>query len=167
MLSVLAGGAMARAQRVAGLGADTNYRQAMGRIIESRFEEMWAHREGTILGRDPEELHDMRVGSRRLRAAMDVAVACFPRKYSYYHDTIKELTDVLGGVRDMDVMRDALLAYRDTRTPEERPAINRLIADIRTQRDTRRIELIAYFHRLETERFDVRFRGFIAEHSHG
>jgi CHAD domain-containing protein len=158
---------MARAQLVAGLDADTNFRQAMGRIIEQRFEEMWAHRDGTILGRDPEELHDMRVGSRRLRAAMDVAVISFPSKYKYYHRTIKELTDVLGGVRDLDVMREALLAYRDTRPSDERPAVNRMVADIRTQRDGKRAELLAFFQRLDTERFDVRFRGFIAEHSHG
>ncbi|RIK43589.1 MAG: hypothetical protein DCC58_09385 [Chloroflexi bacterium] len=158
---------MARAQRVAGLDATTRYRQAMGRIIEARFEEMWAHRDGTILGRDPEALHDMRVGSRRLRAAMDVAVDCFPKKYLYYHRTVKQLTDVLGGVRDMDVMRDALLAYRDSRPAGERPAINRLIADVRAEREQKRTELIAFFHRLDVERFDVRFRGFIAEHSHG
>lgn len=158
---------MARAQRIEGLGAETPYRQAMGRIIEARFEEMWVHREGTLLGKDPEALHDMRVGSRRLRAAMDVAVSCFPRKYAYYHATIKELTDVLGRVRDLDVMRDALLAYRETRPADERPAINRLIADIRSERDARRVEMIAFFHRLDAERFDVRFRGFIAEHSRG
>jgi CHAD domain-containing protein len=158
---------MARAQRVQGLEAGTGYRQAMGMIIEARFEEMWAHRDGTILGRDPEELHDMRVGSRRLRAAMDVAVECFPKQYKYYYSTIKELTDVLGSVRDMDVMRDALLEYRDTRPSAERPAINRMIADLRKQRDERRIALIAYFHGLEAERFAVRFRGFIAEHSRG
>jgi CHAD domain-containing protein len=158
---------MARAKQVAGLTADTTYRQAIGAVIETRFNEMWAHRDGTLLGRDPEELHDMRVGSRRLRAAMDVAVECFPSKYAYYHDTVKELTDVLGGVRDMDVMRERLVAYRNSRPPDERPTINRLIANIRTERDARRIELIAFFHRLDVERFDVRFRGFMAEHSRG
>lgn len=158
---------MARTQQVAGLDPQMHYRQAMGRIIETRFEEMWTHRDGTILGRDPEELHDMRVGSRRLRAAMDVSVICFPKQYKYYHSTIKDLTDVLGGVRDMDVMREALMAYKDSRPPAERPAINRMIAELRAERDHRRVHLLTFFNRLETERFDVRFRGFIAEHSRG
>jgi len=159
---------MAKAQRVQGLEADTNYAVAICRIIEQRFDEMMRHRAGTILGRDPEELHDMRVGSRRLRAAMDVATECFPRKrYQYYHRTIKQLTDALGGVRDCDVLREALIEYRATRTAAERPAINRMLQDLRKERVERRTEMLAFFERLERERFDVRFRGFLAEQSHG
>jgi CHAD domain-containing protein len=158
---------VARAQKVAGLDASTPYRQAMGRIIEQRFDEMMAHKAGTLLGRDPEALHDMRVASRRLRAAMDVSVECFPKRYLYYHRTVKELTDQLGGVRDCDVLRDTLTTYRDTRPPDERPGINRLLRDLRTEREARRIDMLAFFVRLDGERFDVRFRGFMAEHSRG
>jgi CHAD domain-containing protein len=159
---------VAKAQRVEGLEADSNYAVAIGRIIEQRFDEMMRHRAGTILGRDSEELHDMRVGSRRLRAAMDVATECFPRKrYQYYHRTIKQLTDALGGVRDCDVLREALIEYRATRTAAERPAINRMLQDLRKEREERRTEMLAFFERLERERFDVRFRGFLAEQSHG
>jgi CHAD domain-containing protein len=112
-------------------------------------------------------LHDMRVASRRLRAAMDVAVECFPKRYAYYHRVVKELTDVLGGVRDCDVLRETLTGYRDTRPADERPALNRLLRDLKTERDARRVELIAFFGRLDAERFDVRFRGFLAEHARG
>lgn len=54
------------------------FRVYIGQVIEERFDVMMQYRAGTIAGRDPEELHDMRVSSRRLRAAMDVAVVCFP-----------------------------------------------------------------------------------------
>lgn len=80
---------------------------------------------------------------------------------------MKELTDVLGGVRDCDVLREALLAYRETRPVEDHPGINRLLASIRAERNEQRIHLIAFFERLEQERFDTRFRGFMAEHSSG
>jgi CHAD domain-containing protein len=159
---------VAKAQRIEGLEAGTTYRAAIGRIIETRFDEMMRFRAGTILGRDPEQLHDMRVGSRRLRAAMDVATECFPRKrYRYYHQTIKELTDVLGGVRDCDVLRETLVAYRESRPAGERPAINRMLQDLRREREERRTVMIAFFERLDSERFDVRFRGFLAENSRG
>jgi len=159
---------VAKAQRIEGLGRDTQYRIAIGRVIETRFDEMMAFREGTMLGRDPEQLHDMRVGSRRLRAAMDVATECFPRKrYRYYHQAIKQLTDVLGGVRDCDVLRENLIAYRDGRPAAERPAINRMLQDLKVEREAHRAVMLAFFERLDRERFDVRFRGFLAEHSHG
>ena len=158
---------MARARKVEGLDAQTAFRAGIGRIIEQRFDEMMAYQAGTLLGRDPEALHDMRVASRRLRAAMDVAADCFPKRYAYYHNTVKELTDQLGGVRDCDVMREALVAYRDTRPEEERTAVNRLLRDLRGERDARRTEMLTFFQRLDGERFDVRFRGFLAEHSRG
>ncbi len=159
---------MAKAERIEGLKSSTTFQSAIGKIIETRFDEMMRHRAGTILGRDPEQLHDMRVGSRRLRAAMDVATECFPiKRYRYYHQTVKQLTDVLGGVRDCDVLREALLAYRDTRPDAERPAVNRMLQGLRHERDARRLEMLAFFERLDDERFDVRFRGFLAEHSRG
>lgn len=159
---------MAKRERFEGLDSTTEYRIAIGRVIEVRFDEMMRHRAGTILGRDPEALHDMRVGSRRLRAAMDVAVDCFPaRRYQYYHQTIKRLTDVLGGVRDCDVLRETLVAYRRTRPTVEHAAVNRMLRDLRVERDARRVDMLAFFDALEADRFDVRFRGFLAEYSRG
>lgn len=159
---------MAKRERFEGLDGSTEYLAAIGRVIEVRFDEMMRHRAGTILGRDPEALHDMRVGSRRLRAAMDVAVECFPRRrYKYYHQTVKQLTDVLGGVRDCDVLREALIAYRKTRPAAEHAAVNRMLRDLRVERDARRVEMLGFFDALDAERFDVRFRGFLAEYSRG
>ena len=158
---------MAKARKIEDIGADTRYRVAIGRLIETRFDEMMLHLNGTLSGRDPEDLHDMRVASRRLRAAMDVATDCFPARFKYFHKTIKELTDVLGGVRDYDVLRETLVAYRDSRPANERPAINAMLQDCRTEREAGRERLFEFFDRLERERFDVRFRGFIAEHTIG
>lgn len=158
---------MARARTVDDINPSTPYRLAIGRLIELRFDEMMAHRDGTLSGRDPEDLHDMRVASRRLRAAMDVAVDCFPARFKYFHSTIKELTDVLGGVRDHDVLRQSLTDYRNSRPKAERSAINAMIQQSGRERDVAREKLIQFFQRLEQERFEVRFRGFIAEHTVG
>ncbi|CAN5779334.1 hypothetical protein BH20CHL1_BH20CHL1_07830 [soil metagenome] len=158
---------MAKARKIEDIGPKTPYKAAIGRLIETRFDEMMLHLDGTLAGRDPEELHDMRVASRRLRAATDVALDCFPARFKYFHKTIKELTDVLGGVRDYDVLRVALVEYRDSRPVAERPAINAMLQNCRTDREVGREHLVEFFDRLERERFDVRFRGFIAEHTIG
>ena len=149
------------------LTPDMPFRVYIGQVIEERFDVMMTYRAGTIAGRDPEDLHKMRVSSRRLRAAMDVAVVCFPKRYSYFHSTVKELTDVLGGVRDCDVLREALMTYRETRPVEDHPGINRMLARIRVERTEHRVHLVAFFERLEQERFETRFRGFLAEHARG
>lgn len=154
-------------ERYAELDADTRFRQAIGAVIETRYDIMMRYRDGTMNGRDAEDLHQMRVWSRRLRAAMDVAVDCYPARYKYYHKTIKQLTDALGGVRDCDVQRMALTAYRNGRPKEDQPAVNLLLRELRTRRELARADMLAFFSRLDEERFDVRFRGFLAEHSIG
>ena len=158
---------MAKARKVSDIDRKSEYTYAIGRLIETRFDEMMVHLDGTLSGRDPEDLHDMRVASRRLRAAMDVATECFPARFRFFHKTIKELTDVLGGVRDYDVLRIWLIEYRDSRPANERPAINAMLQECRAEREAGREVLIQFFERLERERFDVRFRGFIAEHTVG
>ena len=139
----------------------------MGRLIEERFDMMMSYRDGTVDGSDPEDLHQMRVWSRRLRAAMDVSTRCFPRRYNFFHRRVKQLTDVLGGVRDFDVMIEELSDYRDGRPDDERPAINDMIKDLRSRREVAREDLLAFFKQIERERFAVRFRGFVAEHTYG
>ncbi|MEZ4568801.1 MAG: hypothetical protein R2849_00415 [Thermomicrobiales bacterium] len=42
-----------------------------------------------------------------------------------------------------------------------------MIKDLRSRREVGRASLIDFFTQLERERFDVRFRGFIAEHTYG
>ncbi len=149
------------------IGAETAFRTAIGNLIEVRFDEMMSYQAGTISGQNIEDLHQMRVWSRRLRSAMDVSGKCYPKRFKYFHRRVKQLTDVLGDVRDCDVMREWLTGYRDSRSDEERPAINRMLRDLKEQRDEARVNMLAFFDRLEAERFDVRFRGFIAEHSLG
>ena len=62
---------MAKAWAVPGLDRRTRFREAAGRVILVRWRETMSYREGTERGEDIEELHAMRVSSRRLRAAMD------------------------------------------------------------------------------------------------
>ena len=47
----------------------------------------------------------MRVTSRRLRAAMDNFVDCFPEKaFNKHYKKVKSITRTLGTVRDLDVL---------------------------------------------------------------
>ncbi len=58
---------------------------------------------GTRLGEDPEELHDMRVATRRLRAALDLFVDVLPVRAHTFRSELGWLAAVLGAVRDLDV----------------------------------------------------------------
>src|SRR5215207_1130044 len=75
--------------------------------ISRRLDEMFAHTEGVRLGEDIEAVHDMRVGSRRLVAAMKVFAVCFPGyEYELLLRQARRVTRRLGAVRDLDVLID-------------------------------------------------------------
>jgi hypothetical protein len=129
----------------AALDPEQPYRDAMRELIGRRWTAVWKAAPVALRGEDIEGVHDVRVASRRLRAAMDVATECFPsRWYGHLHRTAKEITGALGEVRDRDVMIDYLTKDRDVAPEAERAGIDRLIARIDGERVTARAEMEAY-----------------------
>ena len=63
---------------------------------------------GTRLGEDPEELHDMRVATRRLRAALALFAGVLPVRAQTYREELGWLGRLLGEVRDLDVQQEGL-----------------------------------------------------------
>ena len=71
---------MAKALPVPGLNPGTRFADAAAAAVEGRAREVFAHADGVLDTSDIERVHDMRVATRRLRAAMEVFAACFPKK---------------------------------------------------------------------------------------
>lgn len=68
---------------------------------------------GVREGKDPEYLHRMRVASRRLRAALPLAMSHQKQKeYTAWLKQVKEITRSLGAARDLDVQITFLKKYR-------------------------------------------------------
>ena len=82
-------------------------------VLRRQFAEMRAHEPGTRLGEDPEELHDMRVATRRMRAAMKVFEGALPERAKWLREELRWLAGMLGDVRDLDVQIEGLEAWRD------------------------------------------------------
>ncbi len=157
---------MARAWEVRGLVAGARFRDAAGRVILTRWREMWSRHEGTLLGEDIEELHAMRVSSRRLRAAMDAFEGAFPRRsFRPYLRQVKEITDVLGDARDLDVAIDGLSRLLPDMRDDERPGLEGLIARYRAERAAEDPHIAALFERIERERFEKRLDRYVGTHT--
>jgi CHAD domain-containing protein len=69
----------------------------------------YAKEPGTRLGEDAEELHDMRVATRRLRAALDLFDGVLPVRARVYREELGWMAAVLGAVRDLDVQQEGLV----------------------------------------------------------
>lgn len=157
---------MARAWDVPGLTGDARFRQAAGRVILTRWREMMSYRDGTLLGEDIEELHSMRVSSRRLRAAMDAFEGAFPaRSFRPLLRQVKEVTDALGAARDLDVAIERLTGLVADLPPEERPGIDGLVARYRQERAAEDPLIAELFARLDEERFEDRLAGYMDKHT--
>lgn len=157
---------MARAWDVPGLAGDAHFRQAAGRVILTRWREMMSYRDGTLLGEDIEELHSMRVSSRRLRAAMDAFEGAFPaRSFRPLLRQVKEITDALGAARDLDVAIERLTGPVADLPPEERPGIDGLVARYREERAAEDPLISELFARLDEERFEDRLARYVAKHT--
>ncbi len=128
---------------------DQDYRSAMRALIARRWGDVWRAVPVALAGDDIEGVHDVRVASRRLRAAMDVAAGCFsPSWYRPLHDAAKAITGALGEVRDRDVLLEALATERAAAAPAEHPGIDRLIARVERERVSARAEMEAFLRRL-------------------
>lgn len=76
-------------------------------VLRRQIAVLRAKEPGTRLGEDPEELHDMRVATRRLRAALALFSDVLPVRAKTFRDEIGWMAGVLGTVRDLDVQLEA------------------------------------------------------------
>jgi CHAD domain-containing protein len=144
----------------------TPFRRVATRVLTERLDALMEHEAGTRLGTDPEDLHDMRVASRRLRAALEAFAVCYRGKqFRRIAKQTKELTDALGGVRDSDVLLGRMAAYAETVPPDERPAISGFIRRIEAERDAHRATMLRALDDLAASGYARRFRTVVA-HPH-
>lgn len=116
------------------LHAELPYREAAARTIEVRARELFEQSENVLDTADVERVHDMRVASRRLRAALEIYEPCFPaRQFKPALRDVKALADALGARRDPDVQLAALEHLGAELGHEEQPGIDVLLGELRAE----------------------------------
>lgn len=135
---------MARARKVE-LDCEAPFAVAAGQVVAARAEEVFEHSTGVLDLDDVERVHDMRVATRRLRAALEIFEPCFPRKsHRKALKRVKALADALGGRRDLDV-EIALLESLAAETAEgDHEALTALIEDLRERQREANDELAPF-----------------------
>src|ERR671913_470053 len=103
------------------------------RILREQFAVFLTHEPGTRIGEDPEELHNMRVATRRMRAAMKIFEGALPVRTRAFRDSLKWVAGALGEVRDLDVQLERLEGWVSEATPENQEPLMALRAVIEEQ----------------------------------
>ena len=126
-----------------GVLPDDHVAEAGRKVLRFHFARMLAREAGTRDGKDPEELHAMRVATRRQRAAWRVFGAAFrPGRTKSYRGNLRDVAARLGAVRDLDVLLEAADTYRANLPTTEQRALEPLLSGWRTHRDDARRLLI-------------------------
>jgi CHAD domain-containing protein len=133
---------------------DAAFAAAASETVNVRGPELLEFREGTLDGTDIEQLHSMRVASRRLRAALEVYEGCFPKKpHRRLLRLVKDTADALSEARDLDVQIDYLTGYRAQVPAADRAGIDSLITLLRARRAEADNHLAPALRRLDEEGF--------------
>lgn len=145
-----------------GLEADDSMAQAARKTLYFHYQRMLYHEPGTRLGEDIEELHDMRVATRRMRAALPVF-----RDYldiDHMRPFVKGLRRTgrtLGAVRDLDVFWEKTQVYLDGLSPEQQSGLHPLRTVWEAERERVRARMLAYLDSGRYARFAERFGEFL------
>ncbi len=155
---------MAKAREIPGLTADIPFRNAAALAVGTRADEVWEHEHRAMDTGDIEGVHDMRVATRRLRAAMEIFAPCFPKKrHKKALREVKELADLLGERRDPDVMIERLRGIQADLTKEDRPGIESLCDELGASQDEANRRLSEALTRVREEKLRERLKLLAAE----
>ncbi len=139
---------MAKPREVLGLHCDEPFASVGARVVNVRADELLEHSEGVLDTADIERLHDMRVASRRLRAAMEVFEPCFPRKrFRTALREVKAIADALGQRRDRDVSIEALGGFGAALEPGDARGVELLVEGLRGEQRVANERLVQFVDR--------------------
>ena len=155
---------MATESGIKGISPDETLEVCARQIIVNYFRQMMSYKEGAREGSDIEFVHEMRVTSRRLRAAMDNFIDCFPEKaFNKHYKKIKSITRTLGAVRDLDVLIARFEKALGTLSETEQMDIRSLIENLQHEREEARKPMLTLFAKLEETGFEAKFLKYFSE----
>jgi CHAD domain-containing protein len=145
-----------------GVSAEDLHAEAGRKVLRFHLARMIDREPGTREGKDPEELHAMRVATRRMRAAWRVFGDGFrPDRTKRFRRRLQLIAARLGTVRDLDVLIEATEAFAETLPAGERGGLQPLLDAWRAQREAGRTLLIQELDSGGHRRFIEDYRDFV------
>ena len=155
---------MAKARPIPELDKEDPFALAAARVVAVRTRELVAAADGVLDTGDIERVHDMRVATRRLRAALEVFEPCFPKqRFRSALKQVKALADALGERRDRDVHIAALTEFAAAVGPADQPGIRSLVGRLRDEQAEANEALAPYVAEERVAALRERLEDLIAE----
>lgn len=92
------------------------YNEVANQILKANFEKLRENEPGVRIGLNLEALHNMRVATRRLRAALKIFQRIIPRKAKKNRTELQKLGRMLGKKRDFDIFAEFVFHTVNTKS---------------------------------------------------
>src|SRR5471032_1853080 len=107
-------------------------------VTAQRLDRMLSHIDGVRKAEATAPVHQMRVWSRRSRAALEIFRVCFAgREFSEVEREVKAAADALSEARDLDVMIENLRKRAEDLPETQRAGIDSFLERLAKQREAR------------------------------
>jgi CHAD domain-containing protein len=151
-----------------GVRADETMAEAGRKVLRFHFDRMLDKETDAREGADIEAVHDMRVATRRQRAALALFAHHFQRKTTRrFGGELKALAHLLGAVRDLDVQLKAAQEYRDKLAAPAAEAIQPVLEAWSRERANARAALLAQLNSRDHRTFKKAYRKFLGAKGEG
>lgn len=155
--------AQARQLTSPGIQPDDLLSEAGRKVWRYHFAQMLLNEEGTRLGEDIEALHDMRVATRRMRAAFEVFEQAFqPKTLKTHLKGLRATGRALGKVRDLDVFIEKAQTYQAKRAGNDHANLSLLLEAWQEKRAAARKELEDFLNSEGYRKFVQNFYEFVS-----
>jgi CHAD domain-containing protein len=128
---------------LAPIDPDASAADAVTRALAASVTRLLEHDAGVRLGEDPEDVHQARVATRRLRSHLRTFEELIDAEWAQtLRGLLRELGGALGAVRDPEVLFDRLERGAEELTERDRPAADALLCKLRAERERARVRLL-------------------------
>ena len=149
-------------RKAIGLTPTDSLAEAGRKVIGFHFARMLENEAGTRAGEDIEKLHDMRVATRRMRAAFNLFGSGYStKKVKPLLAGLRATGKALGPVRDLDVFMEKLQKYQNSLAGYEKEDFVIFLDVWKIRRKAARKKMLAYLDSKEYRRFKKRLYKFV------
>jgi CHAD domain-containing protein len=127
------------------LTRSSTMRELTVRILQRQWQALISQESGVREADDVDAVHDMRVATRRLRAALRLYDAVYPPRGQEVRQQLAELADALGAERDLDLQIAELRTWQTEASDADRRAFDGLIAALGPRRAEARQAVLQVF----------------------
>lgn len=144
------------------LSPDDAIAEAGRKILLGEWIKALGHEDGTRTGEDIEDVHDMRVATRRMRSLFRLLAPYYKRSVvRHFQEGLRRLAWALGGVRDLDVLLANLHQYQGMLDEAGQAALLPTLERLERERAAARGELVELLDSKVYRRFVKEYSAFV------